>query len=58
MRGVRSVIQTFPDEMDQELNRLFVLEIDPSEVDSALKELRQRHEIEYAETAPRRKLIR
>jgi hypothetical protein len=58
LRGVQSVIQTFPGELDEELKRLFVLEIEPSEVDSALKELRRRHEIEYAEAAPRRKLIR
>lgn len=56
--GVQSVIQTFPDETDQELKRLFVLEIDPSDVESSLKELRRCPEIEYVEKAPLRKLIR
>lgn len=58
LRGVRSVIQTFSDETDQELRRLFVLEIDPSELESALKELRRNPEVEYAEKPPQRKLIR
>jgi len=58
LRGVQSVIQTFPDEPDKELKRLFVLEIEPSELESALKELRRHSEVEYAETAPQRKLIR
>ena len=58
LRGVQSVIQTFPDESDRELKRLFVLEIDPSDVESALKELRRRPEVEYVEKVPLRKLIR
>lgn len=58
LQGVQSVIQTFPDEPDEELKRLFVLEIEPSELESALKELRRHTEVEYAETAPQRKLIR
>ncbi len=58
LRGVQSIVQTFPDEIDEELKRLFVLEIEPSELESALKELRRNAEVEYAETAPQRKLIR
>jgi hypothetical protein len=58
VRGVQSVIQTFPDETDQELKRLFVLEIDPSDFESSLKELRHCPEVEYVEKAPLRKLIR
>jgi hypothetical protein len=58
LRGVQSVIQTFPDETDQELKRLFVLEIDASDVESSLKELRRCPEVEYVEKAPLRKLIR
>ena len=58
LRGVQSVVQTFPDETDEELKRLFVLDIEPSELESALKELRRRSEVEYAEAAPQRKLIR
>lgn len=58
LRGVQSVIQTFPGETDQELKRLFVLEIDASDLESALKELRRCPEVEYVEKAPLRKLIR
>jgi hypothetical protein len=58
LRGLQSVIQTFPDETDQELKRLFVIEIDASDVESALKELRRRPEVEYVEKAPLRKSIR
>jgi len=39
--GVQSVIQTFPDEPDKKLKRLLVLEIEPSKIDSVLKELRR-----------------
>jgi len=58
LRGVQSVIQTFPDESDEELKRLFVLEVESSELESALRELRHHREVEYAEKAPLRKLIR
>ena len=58
LRGVQSVIQTFPDETDQELKRLFVLEVEPSKFESALEELRHCSEVEYAEKSPLRKLIR
>ena len=58
LRGVQSVVQTFPDEQDEELKRLFVLDIDLSRLASALKELRHRDEVEYVESAPKRKLIR
>ena len=56
--GVQSVVQTFPEESDQELKRLFVLEIDGPELEAALKELRRCPEVEYAEKAAVRKLIR
>lgn len=56
--GIESVIQTFPDETDEELSRLYVLEVNSSQVDEAIKTLSHRSEIEYVEpTAPRR-LIR
>ena len=57
-RGVRSVIQTFPDETDEDLDRLYMLDVDPSNLQSALRELRQCPEVEYAEVVPSRKLIR
>jgi hypothetical protein len=58
LKGVQSVVQTFPEESDEELKRLFVLEVKPAELETALKELRRRSEVEYAEKAPLRKLIR
>ncbi len=56
--GVRSVTQTFPDEVDDELSGLYLLEIDSASLDSALDQLRQSAYVEYAEVAPLRKLIR
>jgi len=53
--GIESVIQTFPDETDEELSRLYVLDVNPEEVDAALENLSHQPEIEYVEpTAPRR----
>ena len=58
LAGVQAVIHTFPEETDEELKRLFVLEVAPTDVDSILKELDGRADIEYVERAPKRKLIR
>jgi len=58
MHGVRRVTQTFPDENDEELKRLFVVEVDRADGESALQELRRHPDVEYAEAAPSRKLIR
>ena len=53
--GIESVIQTFPDETDDELSRLYVLEVSASQADAALRLLRHRPEVEYVEpTAQRR----
>ncbi len=57
-RGVQAVIQTFPDEADRELKSLFLIEINASDLKSALKELRSCPEVEYVEEAPLRKLVR
>ena len=56
--GVRTVVQTFPDETDQELSGLYLLEVDPPKLDSILAQLRQVSEVEYAEVAPSRRLVR
>ena len=58
LKGVQSVIQAFPEETDEDLKRLFVLEVEPSECESTLRELQRRSEVEYAEEAPLRKLVR
>lgn len=58
MPGVLNVIQTFPDETDQELAGLYLLEVENSQIKSALRELRAMPGVEYAEEAAPRKLIR
>ena len=55
--GLRSAIQTFPDETDQELSRLYIIEVDPSNLKAALRQLRHNPYIEYAEETARHKLI-
>ncbi len=56
--GVRDVVQTFPGETDEELASLYVLDVDASEVESALRQLRQIADVEYVEVSAPRKLIR
>jgi hypothetical protein len=56
--GVRNVVQTFPGETDQELANLYILEVNASEVKSALRQLRRIADVEYAEVSAPRKLIR
>jgi hypothetical protein len=55
--GLKSVIQTFPDEKDEELSRLFIVEVEPSEAKLALKKLNENPAIEFAEPTTKRKLI-
>ncbi len=55
--GVISVIQTFPDEVDEELSRMFVVEVDPSKLKGALRKLQENPAVEYAEPTAPRKLI-
>jgi len=55
--GIQLVTQTFPEEKDLELSALYVLEVNPSDVESALKQLRQNPHVEYVEETASRKLI-
>jgi hypothetical protein len=55
--GLKSVIQTFPGEKDEELSRLFIVEVEPLAAASALKQLKENPAIEFAETTAKRKLI-
>ncbi len=55
--GLKSVIQTFPDEKDEELSRLFIIEVEPSAAKLALAKLLENPAIEYAEPTAKRKLI-
>jgi len=56
--GVLHVIQTFPDEADQELASLYLVEVETAQIKSALRELRTMPGVEYAEETAPRKLIR
>jgi hypothetical protein len=55
--GLKTVIQTFPDEKDEELSKLFIIEVEPSEAKLALKKLNENPAIEFAEPTAKRKLI-
>jgi hypothetical protein len=55
--GVKDVIQLFPDESDPELSRLCVVEIDHSDIASALEDIGQLPDVEHVEKPARRKLI-
>ena len=55
--GLKSVIQTFPDEEDDELSRLDIVEVEPAEAKLALKKLNENPAIESAEPTAKRKLI-
>lgn len=56
--GIQSIIQTFPDETDEELSSLYMLEVDPDNLKAVLNLLRQNRLVQYAEETARRKLIR
>ncbi|OGO75156.1 MAG: hypothetical protein A3K41_06125 [Chloroflexi bacterium RIFOXYD12_FULL_57_15] len=56
--GVINVTQTFPDEVDEELATLYLLDVKSSKVKPVLRRLRANPEIEYVEEAASRKLIR
>ncbi|HJQ68672.1 MAG TPA: hypothetical protein VKA70_06855 [Blastocatellia bacterium] len=58
MPGVNKVIQLFPDEPDEELLGMYMLEIDPDQLDAAMKKLSKDPKLESAEATARRKLIR
>ena len=56
-QGILNVTQTFPEETDPELKRLFVIDLDPQSK-TALQSLRGNHDVEYVEEVRPRKLIR
>lgn len=56
--GVIDVIQTFPDETDEELANLYLLNVKSSKIKPALRQIRAIPEVEYVEEAAPRKLIR
>jgi hypothetical protein len=54
--GVISITQTFPGEKDEELCRMFVIEVDKAKCGDALKILQENPAVEYAEHTARRKV--
>jgi len=56
--GFRSVIQPFPDDPDDEMHRMDIVEVVSDGVGDALQQLQRNPQVEFAhETAPR-KLVR
>ena len=55
--GLSSVIQTFPGESDEELSRMYVLEVEPDALKPALRHLRDNPDVEHVEQTAKRKLI-
>jgi hypothetical protein len=53
--GLHNVVQTFPDESDEELSRLYVLEIEADAVTDAVQQLQAQPEIEYVDKPMRRR---
>jgi hypothetical protein len=56
--GVLRIIKTFPEESDDELATLYLVEIEASRMGALLNRLRSDPAVEYAEEAALRKLIR
>jgi hypothetical protein len=56
--GVLRVTQTFPDERDHDLATLFVVEVDPAALHTAIKRLRSTPDVVYAVDPAPRHLIR
>ncbi|HEY6046752.1 MAG TPA: hypothetical protein VIU65_09120 [Pyrinomonadaceae bacterium] len=56
--GMISVTQTFPDEEDEELSRMYVVEVDSASSADALENLQQNPAVEHAEHTAKRKLIK
>lgn len=56
--GMISVTQTFPDEEDEELSRMYVVEVDSASSADALENLQQNPAVEHAEHSAKRKLIK
>ena len=56
--GLQNIVQLFPDESDEELRTMYMLDVSPEHLQAAMTQLRRNPGVESAhETAPR-KLIR
>jgi len=58
LKGVRKVVQTFPEEEDATLRSLYLLSIDPAEGDLLLALLRALPEVDFAEPVASRVIRR
>jgi hypothetical protein len=58
VRGVLRVRQVFPDQNDEELRRMFVVDLESEAKDAALATLRQSSLVEAADPVPRRGVSR
>ena len=53
--GLQSVVQLFPDERDEDMRCMYMLEVAPDRLDAAVEQLRRNPHVESAhETAPRK----
>jgi hypothetical protein len=55
--GLRSAIQLFPEEKEEELQSFYIVEVDASAAERAVAQLNNDPDVEYVEAPPRRKLI-
>jgi len=56
--GFRALIPLFPDESDEELRRMYMVEVAPDHLDAAVSQLRRNPHVESADATAPRKLIR
>lgn len=56
--GFRAAVRLFPDEQEEEMRSLYVVEVSPSEVERAVEKLRSDPAVEYAVAPTPRKLIK
>jgi hypothetical protein len=56
--GLGSITQLFPDEVDDEMRRMYMLEVASDHVSAAVEQLRRNPNVESAHEAAPRKLVR
>lgn len=56
--GLLSVIPLFPDERDEEMRSMYMLEVAPDHLGAAMEQLHRNPKVESAEETAPRKLIR
>lgn len=55
--GLQSVVQLFPEEKDEEMLSMYMLEVAPDQLKAAMEQLRQNPQVESAHETATRKLI-